>query len=129
MLAAVSSVKASCKAATVSLVMAAPLARNLLDSAMEAAAVGQDMVGAKADRLAVREQRLDDGDGRAVVDDAILRHYHRRVADVEIHVAGGDDVALGALDAAGGGQVDEVELRGAQALRGIAPDGLVGVVL
>src|SRR5688500_6813667 len=100
MLVAVSSVKASCRAATVSLVMAAPLARNLLADAMEAAAAGQDMVGAKADRLAVREQRLDDGDSRAVVGDAILRHDHRRVADVEIHVAGRNDVALGAWDAA-----------------------------
>src|SRR4249919_3527210 len=94
MLVAVSSVKASCNAATVSLVMAQALKRQLLADAMEAAAAGEDVVGAQAHCLAAREQGLDGMDGGLVIGGAVKRHDDNGIADVEIHVAGGDKLAI-----------------------------------
>src|SRR5439155_12661758 len=112
-LATVSLVKASCSAATVSLVIPLPrhsresgnLAeqeiwvpafagmtsrgksrRNLLADAVEASAPGQDVVGAEADCNAIGEQGLDHVDCGAVHRGPVLRDDHHSVADVEIHV-------------------------------------------
>jgi hypothetical protein len=61
---------------------------------MEAAASSQYMVGAQADNLAIGEKVLDCLDRRPILRRAIQRHHDRCVADVEVHVAGRDDLAV-----------------------------------
>ena len=96
---------------------------------MEASAAGQDVVGAKADCNAVGEQRLDDLDRGAVVRRAILRHDDCRIADVEVHVARRDDVAVLVGDPAGRGQGHDVEMGVAEPPGGVLVDRLIGLVL
>src|SRR5688572_15564470 len=128
MLATVSSLKASCKAATVSLVMARALKRQLLADAMEAAATGQDVVGAQADGLAGREQGLERMDCGLVILSAVERDDNRRIADVKVHVARRNDFAI-PHDLAWRGQSDEVELRVGKPPRRILEDGGIRVAL
>ncbi len=101
----------------------------LLRDAVEAAAAGQDVVGAQADCNAVGEQRLDDVDRGLVVGRAILRDDDRGIADVEVHVARRDDVAVVAQIGPGEGRVTMSSPAARSRLRGVAIDGLVGVVL
>ena len=61
---------------------------------MEASAAGQDMVGAKPDCGAVREECLNDIDRSSVIGGAVLRHHDYGVADVKVHIARRDDVAV-----------------------------------
>src|SRR3954471_9568060 len=94
MFASISPVKASWRAAAWILVMTGRSCGDLLADAMEAAAAGQDMVGAQAHRDPVREERADRPDGFGIVRRAILRDDDGGIADVEVHVGGGDDLAL-----------------------------------
>src|SRR3546814_17678055 len=57
------------------------LGRHLLADAMEAAAAGQDMVGALAHPRAGGEQVGDRGERGGVVLGAILRHHDAGIAD------------------------------------------------
>ena len=75
------------------------------------------------------KQRLDDVHGGPIVRRAILRHNHGGIADVEVHVARRDDVAVLILDAAGRGEGDDIELGSLQSFGGVAIDGVVGIVL
>ena len=95
---------------------------------MEASTTGQDVVGTKADCNAIGEQRLDDVDGRPVVGRAVLRDDHDGIADVEVHIARGNDVAVLVGDSPGGGQGDNVEPRIGQPPCSVLVDGFVWVV-
>src|SRR3954463_11847192 len=81
MFASMSPVKASWRAAAWILVMTGRSCGDLLADAMEAAAAGQDMVGAQADRNAAREEFADRADGLGIVPSAILRDDDGGVAD------------------------------------------------
>ena len=61
---------------------------------MKAAAARQYVIGAQAHNPATGEKLLQGLDRCPVVCGAVERHDHCRVADVEIHVAGRDDLAV-----------------------------------
>src|SRR5206468_10104646 len=60
---------------------------------------------------------------------AVLRDHNRDIADVEVHVARGDDVAFLILDAAGRRYGYDIKARGAEPSRRITKHGLVGIIM
>ena len=74
------------------------------------------------------KQRLDRLDRGAVVGCAVERDDDGRIADVEVHVAGRDDLAV-ALDQAGRGDGDDLEIGVEQRLGRIGIGRGIGVVV
>ena len=95
---------------------------------MEASASRQDVVGAQADCNAIGEQRLDDLHGRPVIGRAILRDHDGGIADVEVHVARRNHVAVLSEHPAGGRKRHHIEACIRQPPSGILVHRLVRVV-
>ena len=85
------------------------------------------MVCPQADCTPVRKQRLDRLDRGGVVGLAILGHDHRGIADIEVHVAGRDDLAV-ASHRARRRDGDDFKLCVQKGLGGIGKGGNIGIV-
>ena len=85
------------------------------------------MIGAETHNRAGRKHGGDRGDRGFVIRRAVERHHHRGIADVEVHIGGGDDLAV-ALDRAGGGDRHHREPERLGARPGVGEDGRVGIV-
>ena len=94
---------------------------------MEASAASQDVVRAKPDCNAVREQRLYDIDRAAIVWRSVLRNDHRRVADIEVHVARRYHIAVLVGDSTRRGERNDIKASLAESSLGVGIDAGVGI--